>query len=829
MRGIPRTLAARRSGNLADVAYAIDAVLDTGASLLRGTVAIEVSLARAGAIVLDSRPAEGGTAEIVAIDGRAVDRAMRREDHLVVPATRMRAGRHRIVCAFTAPITPAGTALTRYDDREDGSSYVYSMFVPADASTVFPCFDQPDLKARLTLALTVPEGWRVVANAPLRARSAGRHVFAPTPPLSTYLLAFAAGPFHVTTAGGRRGSRVFVRRSRVQGARRPIAETLALSDAALDWLERWTGRPLPFPKHDLVLVPEFQYGGMEHAGATFLRESAILLGSDASHAEHARRALLVAHENAHQWFGNLVTMRWFDDLWLKEGFASLCALAIVEAIAPALEPRVGFVAQKAAACATDGTRGTRPLVAAIDNLLAAKNAYGTIVYQKGPAVLRMTERLLGAAAFRRGVRRWLRDHAYGAADWRDLIAALEAASGRSLGRWAEAWITGDGVPTVRLAVTADAGGRVRRAVVRRAGGAARLPLAFDVTAYGAAAVRGRRIAISMQGREARVRALEGRHVPATMVLNAGDHAYGLFVVDRAHAEALFAALPRMPDALARALAIESTWNAMRGGRLPPRVLAEHFLAWLPQETSETLATTLLERIVDLARRYVEPAHADALAHAAEATLAPMAWSAHASPAMRSAALRAFVDVVRSESGRERLLHTLDAERPGEATRFAILTRLAVLGAPEAATRIARAARDARSDDTRRLAFAAGAALSDGAVKRRMFTRFLADPALPESWIEAALPAFAAPEHARLVRPLVARAIAALPALEQRFRIFFVNRWLAAIVGGQIDADGLAAVDAAIRATHLAPPLRSKALEARDALAIVVRARAMRRT
>lgn len=829
MRGIPRGLAARRSANLRDVAYAIDAAIDAGARVLRGTVVIDVSLARRGAVVLDSRPATGGGAEIVAIDGVPVDRAMRREDHLVVPAARMPAGRHRIECAFTAPITPAGTALTRYDDREDGSSYVYSMFVPADASTVFPCFDQPDLKARLTLVLTVPRGWRVVANAPLRSRRGGRHVFEPTPPLGTYLFAFAAGPFGATAARGRYGSKVYVRRSRMRHAARPMAETLALSDASLDWLERWTGHPLPFPKHDLVLVPEFQYGGMEHAGATFLRESAILLGPDASHAEHARRALLVAHENAHQWFGNLVTMRWFDDLWLKEGFASLCALAIVEAIAPGLEPRVGFVAQKAAACATDRTRGTRALVATVTNLLAAKNAYGTIVYQKGPAVLRMTERLLGASAFRRGVRRWLRTHAYGAADWRDLVAALAQASGRPLGRWAAAWITGEGVPTVRLAITRDAAGRVRHAIVRRTGGAATLPLEFDLFAYGSAGAGARRIAVAMQGREARVRALEGRPAPSAVVLNAADHAYGLFVADRAQVEALFAALPRMPDPLARALAIESAWNAMRAGELAPRTLADRYLAWLPHETSETLATTLLERIVDLVRRHVDPDDADALAHTAEATLGPMARDARASAAMRSAAWRAFIDVVRSDDGRRRLARALDTQQPGEAARFAMLTRLAILGAPDAATRIARAASDARTDDARRRAFAAGAALPDRAAKRRILTRFLEDAALPESWIEAALPAFAAPEHARLVRPLVPRAIAALPRLERRFRIFFVSRWLAAIVGAQTDAAGLAAVDAAIRATDLAPPLRSRVLEARDALAIVVRARKTRQT
>ena len=270
------------------------------------------------------------------VNGEPLEPIPYARDHVVVPREHLRPGANRVEVRFAAPVRPAGAALTRYRDGTDGSEYIYSLLVPADASTLFPCFDQPDLKARFTLELTVPEQWRAVSNGRELGRTeqggAAHYRFAPTEPISTYLLAFAAGPF-AELRDSHSDLRLLVRRSRLERAREEAGEIFRLHREGLRWLERYFGQPYAYGKLDVVLVPELAYGGMEHAGAIFLREDSVLFPFEPSDADRLRRAQLIFHEAAHQWFGDLVTMRWFDDLWLKEGFANLMAAKAAAALA----------------------------------------------------------------------------------------------------------------------------------------------------------------------------------------------------------------------------------------------------------------------------------------------------------------------------------------------------------------------------------------------------------------------------------------------------------------------------------------------------------------
>src|SRR5207245_6492279 len=449
-----------------------------GAAKVTGTGTVEVTLPPAVPdLVLDWRPSPGAARMAqLRVNGKPAKAKLERE-HLIVPARLLRAGKNRIALSFESPIALSGSAVTRYLDREDGSEYVYTLFVPSDASTAFPCFDQPDLKARFRLELVLPRAWTAIGNAPIAATEdlpsgQRRFRFAATAPISTYLFAFAAGPFadvqvpvppQSSPAGrktARAGSpakekavetRLFVRKSQLARARTEAPEVLRLNRESLRWFERYFNSRFPFPKYDLVLVPEFAYGGMEHAGATFLREEAVLLPSTPNDTDVLARAQLLFHETSHQWFGDSVTMRWFDDLWLKEGFANFMAAKAAEALLPAHSVWNAFHALKTAAYRTDVTQATTPIYRPLAHLSGAKSAYGNIVYGKAPAVLRQAEFYVGAPVFRRAVRQFLKGHAYAAADWSDLVAALERASGRKLKRWAEAWVKRRGMPEVRLA------------------------------------------------------------------------------------------------------------------------------------------------------------------------------------------------------------------------------------------------------------------------------------------------------------------------------------------------------------------------------------------
>ncbi|MFM9970638.1 MAG: M1 family metallopeptidase [Burkholderiales bacterium] len=455
-------------------------------------------------------------------------------DHLIIPGPLLERGENRVNLRFLTPIGASGNAITRYVDREDSAEYLYTLFVPSDASTVFPCFDQPDLKARFTLNATTPSDWKVISNAPLRsAQIEGSKLqwrFAATEPISSYLFSFAAGPFvEFSETGAASPTRLFARRSQAERTAREAPGLLTLNRAAMTWFANYFAHPFPFAKYDLVLIPELAYGGMEHAGATFLREESILFPFEPGAADLLRRASLLFHETSHQWFGDLVTMRWFDDLWLKEGFANFMAAKAMEALLPEFPAWVAFHAQKTSAYRTDVTRGTTPIHQPMNNLSAAKSAYGNIVYAKAPAVLRQAEFYIGANKFRDGVREFLKRHAYGAANWSDLVRSLERASGEKLGVWAKAWVEHAGMPSVRVTPRLDKAGNVREIEIeqRAVGGTDTkfiwpMKLRLQVMASGRAKIH----EVRLQGARTRV-ATPGAGKFQFAIANVGDFAYGI--------------------------------------------------------------------------------------------------------------------------------------------------------------------------------------------------------------------------------------------------------------------------------------------------------------
>src|SRR5207248_690041 len=290
-----------------------------------------------------------------------------------------------------------------------------------------------------------PQDWTVVSNSVGQettrenAGAAGQHKieFEETKPISTYLFAFAAGPFQkVHDTPGLPG--LYVRKSKLQKAEAEAAAVQQITADGITYLSDYFAQPFPFPKYDMVVIPGFAYGGMEHAGATFLREESILFRTAPTHSDRLNRDILLLHELTHQWFGDFTTMRWFDDLWLKEGFAQYMAYQALADLKPDENIWKRFYqAIKPAAYGIDVTRGTTPIYQDIPNLKDAKSAYGAIVYSKAPGVLKQLAFVLGPSSFRDGLRVYLKDHAYGNAEWSDLVSAFERVSGKSLDAWAQ--------------------------------------------------------------------------------------------------------------------------------------------------------------------------------------------------------------------------------------------------------------------------------------------------------------------------------------------------------------------------------------------------------
>jgi aminopeptidase N len=322
--GVARELARYRAAHYSNVRYFLSVDIQPGAPLLKGTEEIRVTLDEALAeLVLDWRVAAAKEGQAQArvfeleVNGRAASDARTVNDHIVIPGAYLKKGENVVHLKFESPIATSGSAVTRYLDREDKSEYIYTLFVPSDASTAFPCFDQPDLKARFQLSLSTLTSWKVISNGTVESvtRSGTNSLwrFRETEPISTYLFAFATGPFveFSDDTSSTVPLRLFVRRSKEEKARRELAELFRLNRECVAYLARYFDFKFPFPKYDLVIIPEFAYGGMEHAGATFLREERILFPSDPTAADLLARAEVMFHEAAHQWFGDLVTMRWF--------------------------------------------------------------------------------------------------------------------------------------------------------------------------------------------------------------------------------------------------------------------------------------------------------------------------------------------------------------------------------------------------------------------------------------------------------------------------------------------------------------------------------------
>src|SRR5215510_11102114 len=378
------------------------------------------------------------------------------DGHIVIEEGLTRAGLNRIEFEFTA----GDEALNRNDD------FLYTLFVPARARLAFPCFDQPNLKARYTLSLRVPTGWQAVSNGSERTRRAEPDAsvieFVETPPLSTYLFAFAAGRFSVETAvrGGRQ-FRMFHRETDAMKVARNRDAIFDLHAKALAWLEDYTTIRYPWGKFDFVLIPSFQFGGMEHAGAIFYNASGLLLDPSATQNQLLDRASVISHETAHMWFGDLVTMRWFNDVWMKEVFANFMAAKIVNPSFPQVNHELRFLlAYYPQAYQVDRTAGTNPIRQELANLDEAGQLYGPIIYQKAPIVMRQLELMLGADRFRDGLRAYLKRYSYGNATWLDLVRVLDERTPIDVTAWSRAWVEERGRPAFTTDVKIDAHDRL---------------------------------------------------------------------------------------------------------------------------------------------------------------------------------------------------------------------------------------------------------------------------------------------------------------------------------------------------------------------------------
>jgi aminopeptidase N len=846
--GVARELARFRAAHYSNVRYTLSVEIAPGAEMMKGSEEIRVTLdGEADQLVLDWRTAAAKQGQSQArvweieVNGREVKDARETNDHILIPGAYLSKGETVVRLKFESPISTSGSAVTRYLDREDKSEYIYTLFVPSDASTAFPCFDQPDLKARFRLEMRAPSDWKVVSNTESETVSIDNTLqggfttrrFKETEPLSTYLFAFAAGPFtEFKDETSQIPMRLFVRKSKTEQARKELAEVFRLHRDTLSFLAGYFDFKYPFPKYDIVIVPEFAYGGMEHAGATFLREERIIFPTDPTANDLAARAEVICHEAAHQWFGDLVTMRWFDDLWLKEGFATFMAYKAIEKILPGQNAwKVFYQRTKPGAYTTDVTKGTTPIFQEIPNLSAAKSAYGNIVYLKAPSMLRQAEFFLGADKFQQAIRAFVKEHAFGNAEWGDLVRAFEHSSGKKLDEWAAAWVKRRGLADVRVRWSVDRGGRINQLTltqtdVLKEGGAWPLRVKL-LLAHEASQPEMLDVTLASIG-ETSVKEAIGKRRPSFVFANYEDYGYGRFLLDEKSREYVLNNLGTVQDDFLRALLWGSLWDSVREAELAPNAYIELAIKLIPQERDEVTAQGVLSRVQTAFNRYLTQPQRQLIAPRLEQMIAARMLNADTA-GLRITNFRAFQSIAMTDEARETLKKILSGELkiPGmqlrSRDRFDIITALLARGDPEAAALLEAQSKSDTTDDGRRYAYAAAAASGDAATKKKYFEAFTTDPKLPESWIEASMGPLNSIQQAELTLPYLDAALSELPRLKRTRKIFFVNGWLSAFIGGQCSERAQVIVQTFLqRESALDRDLRLKVLEVSDNLERCVR-------
>ena len=846
--GVSRALAASRSRRISELRYDLELGLDAGLTRLSGRARIRLRLAddhQTAPVVLDfrdlttaGRTIDGSIAGLK-VNGRFVTDHRLVNGHLLLPASHFQAGENEISVDFESVVALAGRPLISFEDQADGSRFVYLLSVPMDASLAFPCFDQPDLKGSFTLSLTVPAGMAVISNSepcgePTAEDERVRHRFEPTPPLSTYLFSFAVGPFaKLESHLNGHPLRLFVRQSQLARAESEWPAILGLTASGISYLSDYLGYDFPFGKYDQVLLPGFPFRGMEHAGATFLREEAVLLGATPGPGEMVSRAALILHELVHQWFGDLVTMRWFDDLWIKEGFANLLAYTSLASIRPfGLDERevwkCFYLAHKPGASAIDRTTGTTPIHQSIPNLGDARSAYGAIVYQKAPMILRALSFSLGAETFQRGVRRFLRRHAFDAADWRDLISSFEEVSGRTLRRWSDAWILGSGLPCVETEwkLASGAGDNRSRLTVRLTqrdpqGGQRSWPieaLVRIVLADGSS----RSLRTSFDGPSSSLIEIDADTGPRFIFSNDEGLGYGSFLPDQQSLDALIEEVDTTDDPLDRILFRGAIDDAFAEGRLSPVEYLEMLQRSIAKERDEGHLNWLLERLIEVTERHIEVEAVAGSPTPTEKLLLSRMDSA-VTKGENLLLLRAFRRLATTTEGAGRLREMLAAcRRPGGATlapadRWAIIATLLSLGDPKAEQLFEEERLNDQSESAAKLAWITAAARPDAATKASYFRQYLHPGEVAEDWVEGSLTNFNHRHQSGLTIEYLLPALAALPQLKRQRKIFFILAWLNAFIGGHPAARALPIVDDFLHRYQIDRDLISKILQVADPL------------
>ncbi|MFF9812140.1 aminopeptidase N [Streptomyces sp. NPDC014006] len=742
-------------------------------------------------------------------------------------------------CAYSR----TGEGLHRFVDPEDGEVYLYTQYEPADSRRVFANFEQPDLKAPFRFEVRAPEGWTVWSNG-AGERAEGVWRFAETRPISTYITCVVAGPYHYVTDSYERtladGSTLRIPLGAL--CRKGLAKHFDADDVflvtkqGLDFFHEHFDYPYPFGKYDQAFVPEYNLGAMENPGLVTFREEYIFRGK-VTQASYEARANVILHEMAHMWFGDLVTMVWWDDLWLKESFADFMGTFANVGATRFQNAWITFAnRRKAWAYRADQLPSTHPITADIRDLQDAKLNFDGITYAKGASVLKQLVAYVGQDAFLEGARRYFKRHAYGNTRLGDLLSVLEETSGRDMTAWARSWLQTAGVNALTPQVLLDAEGRVQELAVLQEAAESHPELRPHRVAVGLyrrqgdALVRYARAETDVEGARTIVAELAGAEAPELVLVNDDDLTYCKIRFDTTSLETLKGHLGAITDPLARALCWSALWNMTRDALLPAREFTDLVLRFAGSESEIGVVQMLHAWTGSALVHYAAPAWRETgaalladgalreLRAAGPGSEHQLAWARFfATVASRDADLQLLKALL---DGTEKI----DGLEVDQELRWAFLEPLAAHGVAGEDMLAAELARDDTASGKRHQVRCL-ASRPSAAVKAQAWAQVVESDALSNALTEATIAGFGRPSHRELLAPYADKYFAAIERVWAERSIQIGMHVVSGLFPMLQDSEQtLHAADAWLTAhEQAAPALRRLVQEARDDLARSLRA------
>lgn len=815
--GVSASLASFRKRVLSGVNYQLSFTipsLKTEAIPASETISFHLK-AISGPLLIDFKE-EKDHLKKVAVNGKEIPVHFRNE-HIVIDQAFLKQGANSVAIQFTA----GNLSLNRNND------YLYTLLVPDRARTVFPCFDQPDLKARFRLTLTVPSTWKALSNGPLQdtllSDSSKTYRFAPSDPIPTYLFSFAAGRFeqHFKSIGGR-PMHFYYRETDSIKIRLSRDTIYGLHADALRFLEGYTGISYPFQKFDFIAIPDFQYGGMEHVGAIDYRASVLFLDSGATKDQENARASLIGHETAHMWFGDLVTMQWFNDVWMKEVFANFMADKITQGAGGANSYELKFLLTHfPRAYSIDRTLGANPIRQPLANLQEAGTLYGPVIYNKAPVMMRQLERLMGQDPFRQGIWEYLRKYSFGNASWPDLIRILDKRTPADLAAWNHVWVNSPGRPHIKYSLQQE-GNRIKKLTITQhgeRGGTYNLPQFFEIALVYPDRVEEHTVNLSRQKVE--LPEVAGKGVPLYVVFNSSGQGYGIFPVDKK----MLPFVGEWKNGIMRAAAYINLYeNMLNGLTLTPDDLLQVYLPLLLKEPEELSLGLLTSQVTDVYWRLFSASKRNTIAPSLEGSF----WNAmqkEEAANKKKLLFKAYQNIAITPESLSRLYAIWKTQVPPAGVKLAeedftsLALTLALKEHPADSILMQQLARISNADRKDRLRFLMPA-LSSNVEERDAFFASLRDKDIrkKEAWVADALVYLHHPLRASTSIHYLKESLQMLQEIQLTGDIFFPAAWLSASFGSYQSGKAAGIVTDFLKANPAySPKLKAKILQATDPL------------